>query len=96
VKAPGPSPGTRAGEDTSGPVRDVLADALAAFGDDAGLHWATLAERLAERWPDPWADLTGDVISAQLRALGDRSVQVNRGGQNLQGCRRATRQALQL
>ncbi|HEY1320381.1 MAG TPA: cell division protein FtsK, partial [Streptosporangiaceae bacterium] len=83
------------GEDTSGPARDVLADALACFGDDSGLHWAALAERLADRYPDRWAGLTGDAISAQLRALGVRSVQVNRGGQNLQGCRRAALEALQ-
>jgi len=87
--------GVAIGEDTSGPARDVLADALACFGDDRSLHWGTLAERLAQRYPDRWADLTGDAISAQLRALGVRSVQVNRGGQNLQGCRRAALEALQ-
>jgi hypothetical protein len=53
-----------------------------------------LAERLAARWPDRWADLTGDAISAQLRALGVRSVQVKMAGQNLQGCRRAALEAL--
>jgi S-DNA-T family DNA segregation ATPase FtsK/SpoIIIE len=87
--------GYAAGEDASGPARDVLGDALAVFGDDPALHWATLAGRLASRWPDRWADVTGDAISAQLRALGVRSVQVNRGGQNLQGCRRAALHALQ-
>jgi DNA segregation ATPase FtsK/SpoIIIE, S-DNA-T family len=87
--------GVAIGKDTSEPARDVLADALACFGDDSGLHWGTLAERLAQRYPDRWADVTGDAISAQLRALGVRSVQVNRGGQNLQGCRAATLQALQ-
>ena len=71
-----------------------MADALACFGDDAGLHWAVLAERLAQRWPDRWAGLTGDAISAQLRALGVRSVQVKMTGQNLQGCRRRALETL--
>jgi hypothetical protein len=65
------------------------------FGSEAGLHWATLAERLAERWPDRWTGATADSVSAELRALGVPSVQVNRGGRNLQGCRRAALEALQ-
>jgi len=87
--------GAALGEDTSGAARDVLADALAVFGGDTGLHWATLAERLAARWPDRWGGASAEAVSAELRALGVRSVQVNRGGQNLQGCRRDALEALQ-
>jgi S-DNA-T family DNA segregation ATPase FtsK/SpoIIIE len=76
------------GDDGTEPARDVLGDVLAALGGDAALHWTTLAERLAGRSPDRWADATADAVSAQCRALGVPSVQVNRGGRNLQGCRR--------
>jgi hypothetical protein len=69
------------------PERDVLADVLAVFCENPGLHWAVLAERLAQRWPDRWADVTAATISAQCRALGVRSVCV-RMGIVLKGCRR--------
>lgn len=91
----GTLPATAAGQDSTEPERDVLADVLTVFGTDTGLHWTVLAGRLAQRWPDRWAGVTGDALSAQMRPLGVRSVQVNRGGQNLQGCRRATLEALQ-
>ena len=51
------------GEIDHSEARDVLADTLAVFGDDPGLHWDTLADRLAERWPDRYADLTGEAVS---------------------------------
>jgi S-DNA-T family DNA segregation ATPase FtsK/SpoIIIE len=87
--------GSALGEDTTGTARDVLADALAVFGGDTGLHWGTIAERLAARWPDRWDGASAEAVSAELRALGVRSVQVNRGGQNLQGCRRDALETLQ-
>jgi len=75
------------------PSRDVLADVLHVFGDAPGLHWITLAERLSEHFPDRWADVTKDALSAQCRSLGVPSVNVNirvRAGQRkvLSGCRR--------
>jgi S-DNA-T family DNA segregation ATPase FtsK/SpoIIIE len=79
--------GMAAGDDGA-PQRDVLADVLAVLGTDAGVHWAVLAERLAKRFPDRWADATGDAISAQLRSLGVASVVVKTAGQSLRGCRR--------
>jgi S-DNA-T family DNA segregation ATPase FtsK/SpoIIIE len=70
--------------------RDVIADVLAVFGTNPGLHWEVLAERLAQRFPDRWAGATADAVSAQLRDpdLGVPSVGVKMAGRNLQGCRR--------
>lgn len=79
--------GFAAGEDTGTPDRDVLADVLAVFGTDAALHWPALAGRLADQFPDRWADATAEAVSAQCRALGVPSVQVKSGGLNRQGCR---------
>ena len=38
--------GMALGEDSAAPARDVLADVLAVFGADPGLHWQVLAARL--------------------------------------------------
>ena len=81
--------GMAAGEETGRAARDVLADILAVFGSDTGLHWPVLADRLAARFPDRWADATADAVSAQARGLGVPSVQVKSAGRNLQGCRQA-------
>ena len=70
-------------------ARDVLADLLAVFGTDPGMHWAVAADRLAERFPDRWADATAEGVSAQCRAVGVKSVDVRMGGSSpLKGCRR--------
>jgi S-DNA-T family DNA segregation ATPase FtsK/SpoIIIE len=69
-------------------ARDVLADVLAVFGDAPGLHWDEIADRLAGRWPDRWADVTGEAMSAQCRKLGVPSVPVSRDGKKDRGCRR--------
>jgi len=75
------------------PARDVLADVLAVFGTDPGLHWQILAARLAARFPDRWADATAESVSADCRALGVPSVDVKQFGQVRKGCRRADVQA---
>jgi hypothetical protein len=62
---------------------------LAVLGTDSGLQWQILAQRLATRFPDRWADTTGDAVSAQLRSLGVPSVDVKQFGRALKGCRRA-------
>jgi S-DNA-T family DNA segregation ATPase FtsK/SpoIIIE len=80
--------GYAAGVTVDKPVRDVLADVLAVMGDRPGLHWQPLAEKLAARFPDRYADATGDSLSADLRALGVPSVPVKVMGQTLRGCRR--------
>lgn len=69
-------------------TRDILADALAVFGDARGLQWGDLAERLADRWPGRWADINADALSQMMRGKGVPSVDVKAGGANLKGCRR--------
>jgi S-DNA-T family DNA segregation ATPase FtsK/SpoIIIE len=70
------------------PERDVLADVLAVLGSDPGLHWEALADRLAARWPERWAAVTKDAVSAQVQALGVPSVTVSTGGVKARGCRK--------
>jgi S-DNA-T family DNA segregation ATPase FtsK/SpoIIIE len=81
--------GMAAGE-AGNEVRDVLADVLACFAaGEPGLWWPVLAERLARRFPDRWADATADAISAQCRDLKVPSVDVKTSGTVRKGCRRA-------
>ncbi len=83
-------------EDDQASARDVLADLLAVFGEDAGMHWGVAADRLAGRFPDRWADATAEALSAQCRNLGVKSVDVRMDGGVLKGCRRvAVEQARQ-
>lgn len=81
--------GMAAGLGTRTEARDVLADVLAVFLGDAGLHWPVLAERLALRFPDRWAGTTAEAVSAQCRDLSVPSVDVKSSGRVLKGCRRA-------
>jgi hypothetical protein len=87
-RAAGTLSGMALGEDE--PIaRDVLADVLAVFGTDTGLHWPVLAARLGAQIPDRWKDATADSVSAQARGLGVPSVDVKQFGRVLKGCRRA-------
>jgi hypothetical protein len=52
-----------------------------------GLHWQTIAGRLAERMPEHHADITAEAISATMRAHV-RSVDVKVAGSTLKGARR--------
>jgi DNA segregation ATPase FtsK/SpoIIIE, S-DNA-T family len=81
--------GMAAGLGPDSQARDVLADVLAVFGAEPGLHWPVIAERLARRFPDRWAGASGDSVSAQCRSLGVPSVDVKADGRVLKGCRRA-------
>jgi DNA segregation ATPase FtsK/SpoIIIE, S-DNA-T family len=70
-------------------TRDLVADALAMFAPgDRGLHWQTLAERLADQLPEAYPDVTADAISAWLRSRGIDSVDVKFAGASRMGCRR--------
>jgi len=69
--------------------RDVLADVLQVFGNDAGLQWQVLAARLAAQIPERWEDTAADAVSAECRKLGVPSVDVKQFGRALKGCRRA-------
>ena len=86
-EAAGTLSGVALGEDESGPQRDVLADVLEAFGGAPALHWAELAERLAERSPERWEGTSGDAVSAELRGRGVPSVVVTVTGERGRGCR---------
>jgi S-DNA-T family DNA segregation ATPase FtsK/SpoIIIE len=78
-----------AGEQIEREVRDVLGDVAAMFGPgEPGLHWATIAARLAERMPEHYADVTAEAVSALLREHVP-SVGVKVDGVNRNGCRRA-------
>ena len=88
-EAAGTLSGVALGEDDRVPERDVLADVLEVLGADSGLQWPAVAERLAQRFPERWAEVTGEVISAELRARGVPSVNVKADGQVARGCRRA-------
>lgn len=68
------------------PARDVLADVLAVMGAESSAHWQVVAERLAGRFPDRWAAVTGDAISQQCRDLDVPSRPVTRLRKTLQGC----------
>jgi len=88
-EAAGTLSGVALGEDDAGPQRDVLADAAEAFGAASGLHWQALADRLAERFPERWAEASGDAVRAELGARGVPSVVVVMDGQRARGCRAA-------
>ena len=82
--------GEAAGETVVRQVRDVLADARAMLAPgESGIHWAALAERMAERLAEHYGDLTAEAISSQLRALRVPSVNIKRDGQTLKGCKAA-------
>ena len=66
----------------------ILADVLAALGAETAMQWETLAQLLAQRFPDRHGDCTAESVSAQCRAAGLPSVDVKRSGRSLMGCRR--------
>ena len=59
------SPASRSGWTRPRPRRDVLADLAAVFGADAGLQWGDAAARLAQRFPDRWAGVSAEAVSAE-------------------------------
>jgi len=82
--------GMAAGEQAIREVRDVLADVRAVIHPaETGLTWTRLAARLVEQMPEHYADITSETISAQLRALNVRSVNVKDAGQTLKGAKTA-------
>ena len=86
-EAAGTLSGVALGEDDAAPQRDVLADVAGVFGADSGLHWQALGDRLAGRFPDRWAEATGDAVRAELGARGVPSVVVVMDSQRARGCR---------
>ena len=63
--------GMAAGVGVATAARDVLADVLAVFGGrQPGCTGRVLAERLAARFPDRWADATGEAVSRSVPGAG--------------------------
>jgi S-DNA-T family DNA segregation ATPase FtsK/SpoIIIE len=81
--------GVALGHDDSTPQRDVLADAAEVLAGVTGMHWQALADRLAGRFPERWAEATGDGVRAELGARGVPSVVVVMDGTRARGCRAA-------
>ena len=78
--------GMALGEETPA-TPSILADVLAVLGDETAMHWQSLAERLRQRFPDRRGDCTAESVSAECRAAGVPSVDVN-GAAAPMGCRR--------
>jgi len=78
------------GEDDETSPRRFAVDVLSVFGADDKLWCSTIAERLAARLPDGYADITQEAVSSQLRNLGVEIKDVREAGQpNRKGCERA-------
>jgi DNA segregation ATPase FtsK/SpoIIIE, S-DNA-T family len=88
-EAAGTLSGVALGQDNAVPQRDVLADAAEVLAGATGMHWQALADRLADRFPERWAEATGDAVRAELGARGVSSVVVVMDGQRARGCRAA-------
>lgn len=88
-EAAGTLSGVALGQDDAAPQRDVLADAAEALAGATGMQWQPLADRLAELFPERWAEATGDAVRAELGARGVPSVVVVMSGTRARGCRAA-------
>jgi S-DNA-T family DNA segregation ATPase FtsK/SpoIIIE len=82
-------------DDDRTPRRDILVDALRVYAHAGrrALHWATLAQLLADEHPESYADLTPEVLSAMLRDAGVPSEDVKTDGVNRKGAKRAAIEA---
>jgi S-DNA-T family DNA segregation ATPase FtsK/SpoIIIE len=69
--------------------RDVLQDVIRVFAHVGrpGLHWQTLAELMSTEMPEAYRGVSGEAMSALLRAEGVESVNVTVDGKALKGCR---------
>ena len=79
------------GEEDDTERRRFAADVAAIFGTDRNLWCETVAERLADRMPGVYADITPGAVSDQLRAAGITVKQVRETGRGVRaGCERAS------
>ena len=68
------------------PARDVLVDLRAVWAaGEPGQHWDKLAPRLADQFPDAYASITPEALSALVRAQGIESRNVKAGGATRRG-----------
>lgn len=69
-EANGTLTGMAAGESTEVTRRDPLADVRTVFyAGEAKVQWKQIAERLADNYPEAYADTTQDAVSATVRPL---------------------------
>jgi S-DNA-T family DNA segregation ATPase FtsK/SpoIIIE len=77
------------GRDEQLPRWEVLVDVLRVWpAGQGGIHWETLAARLADARPELYADMSGEALSALLRSLEVPSVTVTVAQERARGCRR--------
>jgi hypothetical protein len=57
--------------------------------DRPGVHWGRLAELLATHQPEAYAQVSGEALSALVRAAGVPSVDVKMDGAVRKGCKLA-------
>jgi hypothetical protein len=89
-EAAGTLSGLAAGQVLTRDARDVLADVRAVFtAGEGGASWERIAGRLAKRFPEHYADISPAAVSAQLRDLGVRSVNIKEDGRVPKGARTA-------
>jgi len=71
-------------------ARSFTRDVVAVFGADQNLWSETIAERLASRMPEAYADVTTEAVASQLRALGITVKQLREAGRGVRaGCTRS-------
>lgn len=86
--------GLAAGEDIAREFRDVLRDVRDVYrAGEAWISWGQIASRLADTWPEHYADLNQDAISAQVRAFKVKSENGRVDGQVLKGAKVAAIEA---
>jgi S-DNA-T family DNA segregation ATPase FtsK/SpoIIIE len=77
------------GEDDGTEARSFAADVLSVFGTERNLWCSTIADRLRERIPEAYADITQEAVSSQLRAVGVDVKNVREAGDAVRkGCER--------
>lgn len=70
------------------PVRDTLADVRSVFAAEPGLHWETLAERLADAFPGVYAGMTAEMVRTGLARYDIQPRDIKIAGSVRKGARR--------
>jgi S-DNA-T family DNA segregation ATPase FtsK/SpoIIIE len=75
--------------------RDVLDDVLHVFATFGrrGIHWQTLAELLADQFPEAYEGISAEAVSALVRDKGVPTEQVKVDGVNQWGCKKVAVEA---
>jgi len=85
--------GPQAAEPSKVSAADLLNDALMVLDGAPGIHWQTLADQLAERFPERWSAATKESVRGTFLGLGIPSTctrsRIGGGNKPLAGCRRS-------